>query len=76
MADRPPIDITALLNAWTDGAPGALDQLLETVYPELHRIASRYFRQEAPSHTLQCTALKALMEDLEEARALLRKLSR
>ena len=57
MADRPPIDITALLNAWTGGVPGALNQLMETVYPELHRIASNYFHGEAPSHTLQSTAL-------------------
>jgi RNA polymerase sigma-70 factor (ECF subfamily) len=57
MADGSPIDITTLLNDWTRGAPGALEQLMETAHPELHRIASRYFRGESPAHTLQCTAL-------------------
>jgi RNA polymerase sigma factor (TIGR02999 family) len=57
MENGPAVDITILLNSWTSGAPGALDQLMATVYPELHRIAARHFRDEAPVHTLQCTAL-------------------
>ncbi len=57
MADGAPRDITTLLKAWTGGAPGALNELIETVYPELHSIAARYFRGEGPAHTLQCTAL-------------------
>lgn len=57
MAEQPSADITALLNEWSGGKPGALDRLVECVYPELHRIASRYFRAESQPQTLQSTAL-------------------
>jgi RNA polymerase sigma factor (TIGR02999 family) len=50
-------DITVLMRAWRDGDSGALDRLVETTYPELHRIAMRYVSRERPGHTLQCTAL-------------------
>lgn len=49
--------ITVLIDACKAGQPGALDRLVEAAYPELHSIALRYFRQERPNHTLQCTAL-------------------
>lgn len=54
---RPPSEVTALLDAWSDGDPAALDQLMPFVYDELHRIASRQFRREGDDHTLQPTAV-------------------
>ena len=50
-------DITRLLQEWSDGDRGALDQLLPLVYDELHRQASRYRRRERGDHTLQTTAI-------------------
>jgi RNA polymerase sigma factor (TIGR02999 family) len=51
------LDITGLIHAWSAGQPDALNRLVEATYPELHRIAQRYFQGERPSHTLQSTAL-------------------
>jgi RNA polymerase sigma factor (TIGR02999 family) len=50
-------DITRLLIAWREGDRGALDALTPLMYEELRRLAERYMRREAPSHTLQATAL-------------------
>lgn len=36
---------------------GPKNQLLEAVYPELHRLASAFMRRERSNHTLQPTAL-------------------
>ena len=52
-----PSGITALLRDWQAGRPAALNELFETVYPELHRIARRYCGRERISSTLQCTAV-------------------
>ena len=52
-----PSGITALLRDWHAGRPAALNELFETVYPELHRIARRYCGRERISSTLQCTAV-------------------
>jgi RNA polymerase sigma factor (TIGR02999 family) len=49
--------ITALLTEWRGGNQEAANQLMELVYGELHRIASREMRRERPEHTLQTTAL-------------------
>ena len=49
--------VTQLLQAWGDGKPGALEQLIPLVYDELHRLARRYMAHESPGHTLQTTAL-------------------
>ena len=49
--------ITSLINAWREGEDGALDQLAPLVYDELRRLARRQMQDEAPSHTLQATAL-------------------
>ncbi len=49
--------ITRLLGRIRDGDRAALDDLMPLIYPELHRIAERYFRSERPDHTLQPTAL-------------------
>src|ERR1035441_7644799 len=56
MAEQPP-DITALIQAASQGDSAALGELMEAVYPELRAIAQRYFRRERADHTLQCTAL-------------------
>jgi RNA polymerase sigma-70 factor, ECF subfamily len=50
-------DISALLQAWSDGDGGALETLTPIVYDELHRLASHYMRGENPGHSLQTTAL-------------------
>lgn len=50
-------DVTQLLLAWDQGEPRAPEELLQAVYGELRRIASRYLRGERPGHTLQPTAL-------------------
>jgi RNA polymerase sigma factor (TIGR02999 family) len=50
-------EVTALLRRWRGGDARALDQLFPIVYDELRRLAAYYFRMEAPSPTLQPTAL-------------------
>ncbi len=55
--DPPDPDVTALLDAWNRGEPGALDRVVEAVHPELHEIAARVFRGERSGHTLQPTAV-------------------
>ncbi len=39
------------------GSPGRVDQFMDALYPELHRLAQKIFRAERPDHTLQPTAL-------------------
>jgi RNA polymerase sigma factor (TIGR02999 family) len=50
-------DVTALLQAWSDGDEQALHQLMPLVEGELRRIARRQMHGERPNHTLQATAL-------------------
>jgi RNA polymerase sigma factor (TIGR02999 family) len=50
-------EIDALLGRIRQGDKVAFDILLPLVFPELHRIAERYFRRERRDHTLQPTAL-------------------
>jgi RNA polymerase sigma factor (TIGR02999 family) len=50
-------EVTELLVGWNRGDEDALGKLLPLVYDELHRLASRYLRQERPEHILQSTAL-------------------
>jgi len=50
-------EITRLLQAWSEGEQGALDQLVPLVYDELHQLAHHYMARERPGHTLQTTAL-------------------
>src|SRR5262247_3287832 len=57
MAVPSPRDITGLLQAWRQGDPSALEQLIPLVEAELHRLAHRYLAQERPCHILQTTAL-------------------
>ncbi|HUO29275.1 MAG TPA: sigma-70 family RNA polymerase sigma factor [Bryobacteraceae bacterium] len=49
--------ITELLQSWSEGDQGALNQLVPLVYEDLHRLALYYMAQERPNHTLQATAL-------------------
>lgn len=57
LAESTPSDVTRLLNAWSDGNKGALDQLLPLVYQELRRLARNHMRRERAGHPLQTTAL-------------------
>ena len=50
-------DVSALLQAWSQGHVDARDRLMEVVYQELRRRAAAYLRRERPGHTLQPTAL-------------------
>lgn len=52
-----PAELTALLAAWSDGDPDALEKLTPHVYRELHRLAKRYMAGERGNHTLQATAI-------------------
>lgn len=52
-----PADVTALLQHWRAGDPGAFEALLPLVYGEMKRIARGARRGERPGHTLQTTAL-------------------
>ncbi len=49
--------VTDLLLRWRGGEHEAIDELMQAVYPELHRLAARYLRGERHDHTLQPTAL-------------------
>ena len=50
-------DVTALLQAWSDGEEHALAKLAEVVYAELKRRARWYMANERPGHTLETGAL-------------------
>jgi RNA polymerase sigma factor (TIGR02999 family) len=50
-------EITKLLDAWSQGHRGALDDLMPLVYSELKRIAAAYLEGERPTASLQVTAL-------------------
>jgi RNA polymerase sigma factor (TIGR02999 family) len=50
-------EITQLLAKWSDGDPGALDELVPLVYNELRQLARSYLRRQAHSITIQPTAL-------------------
>jgi RNA polymerase sigma factor (TIGR02999 family) len=50
-------DVTALLQAWSEGDVQARDDLVPIVYDELRRRAAAQLRRERSGHTLQPTAL-------------------
>src|SRR5215468_2663345 len=52
-----PDEITQLLQQWSEGQEEALEKLIPSIYPELHRLAMRYMGRERSEHTLQATAL-------------------
>ncbi|MCH9648875.1 MAG: sigma-70 family RNA polymerase sigma factor [Deltaproteobacteria bacterium] len=49
--------MTAVLQAWSQESPEAIDQLMPLVLDELRILANSHFRREASNHTLQPTAL-------------------
>jgi len=57
VSSAPRTDVTRLLHEWASGDSQVLPQLMEAVYPELHRIAARHLSRERKGHTLQPTAL-------------------
>jgi RNA polymerase sigma-70 factor, ECF subfamily len=57
MTAEPPQEVTQLLQKWSAGDKGALEELTPIIYAELHRIARRYMNRERDGHTLQTTAL-------------------
>lgn len=57
MTKHTPEGVTQLLEKWSGGDRGALDELMQLVYDELRRLAGHYLRRERPDHTLQPTAL-------------------
>jgi RNA polymerase sigma factor (TIGR02999 family) len=50
-------NVTALLEAWSQGNLEARDRLMPVVYDELRRRAGGFIRRERSGHTLQPTAL-------------------
>ena len=50
-------EITALLLAWCEGTPGALEQLTPLIYDDLYRQAKRYMARENPGNLLETKAL-------------------
>ncbi len=50
-------EITALLDRWSDGATGALDELIPLVFNDVRELARRALAKESDDHTLQATAL-------------------
>ena len=57
MTEVPAHEVTRLLQAWSAGDEGALQELMPLVYTELHRLARRYMAGERSGHTLQTSAL-------------------
>jgi RNA polymerase sigma-70 factor, ECF subfamily len=49
--------ITQLLQSWSQGDQGAMEELMPLVFDELHKVARRYMSDERPGHILQTTAL-------------------
>ncbi len=54
---EPPGDVTQLLLAHERGERGAFDALMNEVYPDLRRIASRQLRRRGPQRMLDTTGL-------------------
>lgn len=50
-------DVTRLLERWTAGDAGALDELMPVVLGDLRRLAQSFMARERQTHTLQATAL-------------------
>ena len=50
-------NVTQLLRAWSQGDEGALNQLYDLVFDELHRLAHLYMSRENPGNVMQTTAL-------------------
>jgi RNA polymerase sigma factor (TIGR02999 family) len=50
-------EITAMLQAWSEGESDASEELVRVVYNELRRQARYHLRRERANHTLQTAAL-------------------
>jgi len=50
-------DITGLLAAWNDGSAGALNRLVDLVYPKMQRIAHQYLEHRRAGESLESAAL-------------------
>ena len=57
MSEKPPSEITRILQDWNDGSEDAKERLLPFVYEELKRQARFLMSRERVNHTLQPTAL-------------------
>ena len=57
MADQDSHDITRMLAAWAEGEAGALDRLVDLVYPTLRRIAHRHLARRHASESIESAAL-------------------
>ncbi len=57
MSDTEASSVSELLQAWSRGDEGALEELIPLVVGELHRIAERLFANQRANHTLQPSAL-------------------
>jgi RNA polymerase sigma-70 factor (ECF subfamily) len=57
MSDDAAARMTTLIAELRRGDAAAKEELITLVYPELHRIAAHYMRQERPGHTLRTTGL-------------------
>ena len=53
----PRMEVSELLQAWSDGDESALAKLTPLIYGELHRLAHHYMSRERADHTLQTTPL-------------------
>lgn len=51
------VEVTRILQAWSNGDASALEQLTPVVYDELHRVACRSLAREREGHVLQPSAL-------------------
>jgi RNA polymerase sigma factor (TIGR02999 family) len=49
--------LTLLLNEWKQGDKDAFEKLMEYVYDDLKKRASRYMKHQRPGHSLQTTGL-------------------
>jgi len=57
MADRGRQDITGVLASWSAGDAGALNHLMDLVYPEVRRIAREHLARRRPGESLESAAL-------------------
>ena len=57
MADQDSHDITRTLAAWADGEAGALDRLMDLVYPTLRRIARGHLARRRAGESIESAAL-------------------
>lgn len=57
MADQDSHDITRMLAAWYEGEAGALDRLVDLVYPTLRRIARGHLARRRAGESIESAAL-------------------